>query len=265
MIIRFVNAKTKETEEIRFDPPVGIADAPAWQPTALKARHFTATYALHRVYSGRNLQYTLPPTHRPYWQAFEAIKKADLEKGLKDKYSEDPFQVQRDAIAAQAEKANNREKASTAGTVAATGVAGLSSSQTPRGWAGSPLVNMGKGTRGDVEKLIRVNKDWRNDPDITSPAKVSIKKELVSAGFRVSHAEEACEWASNLEDALGSRLGFKTVVTHNLTNQPSGICRMATYPCARRRHAGEVSTRQLLSWCCGFHDRLALSRVCFQT
>ncbi|KAK6359691.1 hypothetical protein TWF696_000833 [Orbilia brochopaga] len=201
--IRYKNTKTRETEEIRFEPPTGLKTVPDCFPTALEARHFTATYALHRVYSGRNLQYALPPTHRPYWQAFEAIKKEDVKQGKESKYSEDPFQVQRDKIAADAERAAAREKAAVAGTVAAAGASALSSSQVPKGWAGSPLVNMGKATRSAVEKFIRLNKDWRHDAaGMDKATKATVVKELVGAGFRVSHAEEACEWATNLEDAL---------------------------------------------------------------
>ncbi|KAF3923404.1 hypothetical protein ABW21_db0206027 [Orbilia brochopaga] len=201
--IRYKNIKTRETEEIRFEPPTGLKTVPDCFPTALEARHFTATYALHRVYSGRNLQYALPPTHRPYWQAFEAIKKEDVKQGKESKYSEDPFQVQRDKIAADADRAAAREKAAVAGTVAQGGASALSSSQMPKGWAGSPLVNMGKGTRSAVEKFIRLNKDWRHNPaGMDKATRTAVVKELVEAGFRISHAEEACEWATNVEDAL---------------------------------------------------------------
>ncbi|KAF3908610.1 hypothetical protein AA313_de0200867 [Arthrobotrys entomopaga] len=203
VIIRYKNPKTKETEELRFEPPQNKA-LPSYFPTALEARHFTATYALHRVYSGRNLQYALPPTHRPYWQAWEAVKKEDVKAGKDSKYAEDPFQVQRDHIAAEAAKALDREKAAIMGTVAAGGASALSSSQVPRGWAGSVLVNMGKGTRSLVEKFIRLNKDWKHDVGrMDGDTKEKVVRELKSAGFRVSHAEEACEWATNLEDALG--------------------------------------------------------------
>ncbi|KAK6505148.1 hypothetical protein TWF481_007069 [Arthrobotrys musiformis] len=202
VIIRSKNPKTQETETIRFDPPSALKTVPTFHPTALEARHFAATYALHRVYSGRNLQYALPPTHRPYWQAFEAVKKEDVKQGLEYKYSEDPFQVQRDRIAAEAEKAAAREKAALVGTVATTGAHAISSSQIPKGWAGSVLVNMGKGTRGLLEKFIRLNRDWKYDNTLDNITKHSIVGQLTSAGFRISHAEEACEWATNLEDAL---------------------------------------------------------------
>ncbi|RVD82610.1 uncharacterized protein DFL_007031 [Arthrobotrys flagrans] len=177
VIIRYKNPKTHETETIRFDPPSNLKTVPAFHPTALEARHFAATYALHRVYSGRNLQYALPPTHRPYWQAFEAVKKEDVKQGLESKYSEDPFQVQRERIAADAEKAAAREKAALVGTVATTGAHSISSSQVPKGWAGSVLVNMGKGTRGLLEKFIRLNKDWKYDNTLDNTTKHSIVRE----------------------------------------------------------------------------------------
>ncbi|KAF3164344.1 hypothetical protein TWF751_009720 [Orbilia oligospora] len=202
VIIRYKNPKTHETETIRFDPPSTLKTVPTFHPTALEARHFAATYALHRVYSGRNLQYALPPTHRPYWQAFEAVKKEDVKQGLESKYSEDPFQVQRERIAADAEKAAAREKAALVGTIATIGAHAISSKQVPGGWAGSVLVNMGKGTRGLLEKFIRLNKDWKYDNTLDNTTRYSIVSQLTTAGFRISHAEEACEWATNLEDAL---------------------------------------------------------------
>ncbi|EPS44763.1 hypothetical protein H072_1272 [Dactylellina haptotyla CBS 200.50] len=202
VIVRCKNPKTKEIEEIRFEPPTNVSTVPSHLPSALEARHFAATYALHRVYSGRNLQYTLPPTHRPYWQAWDAIKKEDVKQGKESKYSEDPFQVQRDKIAADAQRVADREKAAAIGTAAASGAASISSSQVPKGWSGSILVNMGKGTRTAVEKFIRLNKAWTHDAGLDPATRAKIVKDLTSVGFRVSHAEEACEWATNLEDAL---------------------------------------------------------------
>ncbi|KAF3914873.1 hypothetical protein ABW20_dc0105860 [Dactylellina cionopaga] len=202
VIVRCKNPKTQEVEHLRFDPPVELKTVPSHFPTAVEARHFAATYALHRVYSGRNLQYALPPTHRPYWQAFEAVKKEDVKQGKEKKYSEDPFQVQRDKIAADAERAAAREKAALVGAVAAGGASSVSSSQVPKGWSGSILVNMGKGARSEVERFIRVNKSWTHDANMNGKVKEGIVKELKDVGFRVSHAEEACEWATNLEDAL---------------------------------------------------------------
>ena len=61
-------------------------------PTALEARNFAATWALHRVASRLNFSMQLPPAHKRLWQDLEAVRKG-VSKDNAGRYATDPFEA----------------------------------------------------------------------------------------------------------------------------------------------------------------------------
>lgn len=85
------NPKTKELITIKFHPPKEIVKP---QETPLEARHYAATYALHRIAFNKNLHMVLPKNHKDLWSDLEAERKritADNEKRARLEYANDPF------------------------------------------------------------------------------------------------------------------------------------------------------------------------------
>ncbi|ORY36562.1 hypothetical protein BCR33DRAFT_479191 [Rhizoclosmatium globosum] len=65
-----------------------------WYPTEQEAKHWAATYCLHRVASHLSLHRLLPPTHQTFWNELEAIRKAESADVQKYDYAPDPFSVE---------------------------------------------------------------------------------------------------------------------------------------------------------------------------
>lgn len=87
------NPKTKEVIHIKMIP-----DSDLYQPkeTTNEARHFAATYALHRINYTKNMKMLLPVIFRNYWSDLEAKRLETLKsnKGHHDNiYNENPFLV----------------------------------------------------------------------------------------------------------------------------------------------------------------------------
>lgn len=85
------NPKTKELVQIKFHPPKEIVTP---QETPLEARHYAATYALHRIAFNKNLHMVLPTNHKNLWRDLDAERKRiaqDDPKRSKLEYANDPF------------------------------------------------------------------------------------------------------------------------------------------------------------------------------
>lgn len=85
------NPKTKELIQIKFHPPKEIVKP---QETPLEARHYAATYALHRIAFNKNIHMVLPSNHKNLWSDLETERKRitkENEKRAKLEYTNDPF------------------------------------------------------------------------------------------------------------------------------------------------------------------------------
>lgn len=89
--LQWENPKTKENIQIKYHPPKHIVKP---QETPLEARHFGATYALHRIAFNKNIHMVLPTNHKHLWSDLEVerkrIIKEDPNRG-KLEYANDPF------------------------------------------------------------------------------------------------------------------------------------------------------------------------------
>ncbi|GME94235.1 unnamed protein product [Ambrosiozyma monospora] len=90
-VLSWKNPKTQETIQVKMVPHRTIIKP---QETTLEARHFAATYALHRIASDKNMQMILPTNHKKIWAELETERKAMLKKDpnrAKLEYCSNPF------------------------------------------------------------------------------------------------------------------------------------------------------------------------------
>ncbi|EMC97764.1 hypothetical protein BAUCODRAFT_59313, partial [Baudoinia panamericana UAMH 10762] len=208
VILRQKNPKTHEITELPpILPPKEYMLEKGAQPSAVEARHFAAAYALYRVCNMKNMAMALPPQYRDLWRGdFQTLKTDAVAQGTGYLYDADPFLAikQRHEAKDAKEKeravaAKKREQSERDATVSLDGTA----HRPDRGWAKAPKVEMGVKTRREVERLVRSEGVW-NPYDVrpSKSARALVIEKLASYGFRPSHAEEATEYCSGLEEAI---------------------------------------------------------------
>jgi ATP-dependent RNA helicase DHX57 len=223
-----LSARNPKTNEVTKLPPFKLPPTHvqlAYQPTALEAKHFAATYALYRVCNMKNLHMMLPPDYKALWKDFEALKKQDVKEGKAWMYEADPFQAARErdeakvvaekkraAMQAAREKAaaDNDPGASLAfrgpgggGSGGGRGGGGGGAHGLMRGWATVPKIEMGNKTRTQLEDLLRRETVWNPHSIVmTAAQKAAIVREFKELGFRQSHVEEAVEECKDREETL---------------------------------------------------------------
>lgn len=104
-----VNPKTKELIQIKFHPPKEIVKP---QETPIEARHYAATYALHRIAFNKNLHMVLPTNHKNLWSDLEVERKRILKDDpsrCKLEYASDPFAAVLEKRKEDAAKKKERE------------------------------------------------------------------------------------------------------------------------------------------------------------
>lgn len=104
--LRWRNPKTNETVSVQMVPH---SDTYTAAPTTNEARHYAATYALHRIGFAKNMKMVLPTVFRDYWGALERARAEmlRLNRALHDTlYNENPFAV----VLAQREREARRDK-----------------------------------------------------------------------------------------------------------------------------------------------------------
>ena len=100
------NPKTKELIKLRMQP-----DPETYQPkeTTNEARHYVATYTLHRINHVKNMKMVLPIIFRDYWTALEKERLVLLKTNKEEhdfKFNANPFT----AFIEKREKKEKREK-----------------------------------------------------------------------------------------------------------------------------------------------------------
>lgn len=218
-----VNPKTKERESVRFVPSFEPQD------TALAARHYAATYGLHRVLSHRNVKMMLPPPHRDYWSELDK-EKAAAPPNLAWKWAEDPFQAVLDRQNDEAErrKASQKrtderatqqlvrqindtlrlEKKSTEEHAETESEGGRNSSadERVRSVKFNHVLTMSASFRSKAEAVIRQYNGFHfsvdNALDASHPRYPQILSTLRRIGFLDFQIREALEYANTLGDCL---------------------------------------------------------------
>ncbi|KAK9236756.1 P-loop containing nucleoside triphosphate hydrolase protein [Lipomyces kononenkoae] len=196
------NPKTSQIETVKFTPTGNLVGP---QPTALEARHFAATYTLHRIASHKNLQMVLPGEHKNLWRRMEDIRRLEVKAGSAHNYSADPFAVQRERREASA-AAHSKQHAGTDNAAAIQ--AGIAPEKkapaiVKKGWERVSAIDMSREVRALVETCIRKYHVWENLPGSNDcNLRDDVIQELVPLGFRKSHVIEAGEYTSSAQAAL---------------------------------------------------------------
>jgi ATP-dependent RNA helicase DHX57 len=153
-----------------------------------------------KVASHKNLQHVRPPEHRIYWQHLEALRKQDMQLGNDYKYQADPFLAKRQREAKlqhlEAQRLDSEKKKQAdeeRGIVVHEGKNTI--------WDRSPVAEMGLKTRKMVEQIIRNRYRWSLQA-MSKEMQGTIVERLAKIGFRKSHAEEACDYTKDEEEAL---------------------------------------------------------------
>lgn len=225
------NPKTGKVDTVQFAPPPELIKP---QPTALEARHYAATYTLHRIASHKNLRMILPGPHKELWAKLDQAKKDTPSDKVASLYAEDPFQAQRDRKAAQDEKRkkmesltdekreqiqikrtisevrnNLRQAQSQPGQDTKSPDSSNASSPSPATPPPPPkrvrfnnVLSMSREAQRTVERIIRQRNGFHAViPQKASPDQ-SIVPTLTKLGFEPFQAKEAVEYTSTLTDAL---------------------------------------------------------------
>ncbi|KAG0238761.1 hypothetical protein BGW42_002627 [Actinomortierella wolfii] len=223
------NKKTGQIETCSF-VPVDI-----YKPTAAEARHYGATYALHRVNSHKNMIMILPPGPRDYWSKLDDEKAKAGVQGM-HLYVEDPFmsnaqkmQLQQEA---QRKELEQHQKARELAAKKAGASAESSDSSRPstpsayasksildpealaeqkkKDWEKLPMVHMNQELRSEVEDVVKKQmagelyqtyiEEYGASGEPTYNMQLS--KALVRMGFRDRHVAEALQYCNDQASAL---------------------------------------------------------------
>ncbi|KAK9455053.1 P-loop containing nucleoside triphosphate hydrolase protein [Dipodascopsis uninucleata] len=195
------NNKTSQVEYVRFTPPEHLVGP---QPTALEARHFAATFTLHRIASQKNMSMILPGEHKTLWRKLDDQKRVDIKEGNADDYSTDPFIVQRERNAAKAAVLQKKKEKQEEKIAIKEGLAPVKRREvvSMKGWDTIPVVDMSKEMRSLVDSCIRKYHVWDMQKKPLENKRDFPVKELVDLGFRESHVLEAFEFVDTKHAAL---------------------------------------------------------------
>ncbi|KAF9982153.1 hypothetical protein BGZ65_003180 [Modicella reniformis] len=219
------NKKTGQIETATFTPQ------DTHKPSAVEARHYGATYALHRVNSHKNMMMVLPPGPRDFWSQLDADK-AKAGPSEQHLYLSDPFisqaaklqlQQQYQQLAVQ-EQARARSATPTKDPPAETTVhhgpseyssrstiAGESNGDTQKkNWDKLPMVHMNQEMRAEVEDVVK--KQMAGElyqmyieeygAHGTPMYNTGLSKALTRMGFRERHVAEALQYCNDQASAL---------------------------------------------------------------
>ncbi|KAF8971290.1 hypothetical protein BGZ46_010342, partial [Entomortierella lignicola] len=219
------NRKTGQIETVTFEPQ------DIFKPTAVEARHYGATYALHRVSSHRNLMMMLPPGPRDLWSQLDA-EKEKAGPGDQILYLQDPFisqaskvqlqqqyhqqalQEQAKARAATPTKDISNESKSNHGPseyASRSTLGGMSEDEKQKkNWDKLPMVHMNQEMRAEVEEVVKKQMAGelyqmyieeygaQGEPMYNT----NLSKALTRMGFRDRHVAEALQYCNDQAAAL---------------------------------------------------------------
>lgn len=216
------NPKTKEVIHIRMMPDTETLPP---RETTNEARHFAATYAMHRINYVKNLRMVLPTIFRDYWSDLEKKRQELLKKNKTEHdklYNANPFQVYLDEQAARAKQAKEREakmnnEAKINKPKASISIGKVTKKpENPRtkiiqknafarigrkAWENAPFIDFPVEIRRSIEEQIRHHITWTRE-DVSPESQKQWTQQFESLGFRPSHIEEAFSYTHTFTDAL---------------------------------------------------------------
>lgn len=202
VILRSTHPKTQEKTQLPvFEIPRQFRASLA-EPTAVEARHCAAALTLFRVCNRTQFHMMMPPKYKDLWKGtFQEIKADDESHGKAWMYQPDPFiafKEMEDAIAAAAKRREEIAKQK-AKEEAQPGLSPFRET----GWSRAPKVDMSKQMRRDVERLVRQHAIWNpHKAVISKDGNEMVIQDVVQAGFRRAHVQEAAEICKDKEEML---------------------------------------------------------------
>jgi HrpA-like RNA helicase len=226
------NPKTKQMVRIQMIP-----DSETYTPkeTTNEARHFAATYALHRINFSKNMKMLFPTIFRDYWTDMEAARTQllKLNKELHDrKFNANPFlahleevkrkdQKEKERLLKQQNEEKVKKPTISIGIKPATkpghkpsapvsfngNVAKEAAAITtfPRKvWENAPFIDFDSEIRTSIESSVRNHINWvfEHEDLLESKDNKACLQSLLKAGFREPHIKEAFKYTSTYIDAL---------------------------------------------------------------
>ncbi|KAG0258984.1 hypothetical protein BG011_002879 [Mortierella polycephala] len=218
------NKKTGQIETTTFTPQ------DIFKPTAAEARHYGATYTLHRVNSHKNLAMVLPPGPRDLWSQLDAEKEKAGISG-QHLYLTDPFISQTAKVQLQQQQHQQalqvmaKARAATPtkdiadivvhhgpSEYASRSALGgqTSSEQQKKNWDKLPMVHMNQEMRAEVEDVVKKQMAGElyqtyieeygasGEPQYNT----NLSKALTRMGFRDRHVAEALQYCNDQASAL---------------------------------------------------------------
>lgn len=226
-VLSWKNPKTSETITVKYHPPKEIVKP---QETALEARHYAATYALHRLAFHKNIHMVLPTNHKHLWSDLEVERKRITKEHpfrAKLEYTAEPFvavlEKRKDDEASRKERevkeaAMQKEKKPTImiGNKVATKAPAVKTSNYNRTtvssvnkvsfpnkiWNTAAMIDLDSELRANIEKAIKNHIDWSEEEVKSITADTSYLSQLERLGFRKVHIDEALKYTYTFNDTL---------------------------------------------------------------
>lgn len=220
------NPKTKEWVNLTMIPDKETLPP---RPNTNEARHFAATYVLHRINYMKNMKMLFPILFRDYWVILDT-ERANLLKTNKYKhdikFNANPFlahlQVEKDRLDSQKAKEKqleNAQKSSQPVSIARIDVKKPTQKSVPKVvtapllknlpvatfsrkvWEQAPFIDFSLEIRISIEKSIKKHINWilhHHEPT----ENVGTLDQLSKLGFRETHVVEASKYATSFIDCL---------------------------------------------------------------
>lgn len=235
-ILSWKNPKTQETINVKYHPPKDIVKP---QETTLEARHYAATYALHRLAFNKNIHMVLPKNHKDLWSDLEVERKritkdhpfrakleytaepfmAVLEKRKDDEKAKKEREVKEAAIqkekkptiiigkklVSSVKKPNDKPSRETtkSSNYNRNIVSTVTKTTFPKKvWNNTAMIDLDSELRTSIEKAIKNHIDWSEADADNSASSVSYASKLEELGFRKVHVDEALKYTYTFNDTL---------------------------------------------------------------
>ncbi|VEU23440.1 DEKNAAC104750 [Brettanomyces naardenensis] len=229
-VLSWKNPRTQEVITVKMHPP-----SPPVKPqeTPIEARHYAATYALHRIAFDKNIHMVLPSNHKDLWRDLEEARKELVRQNPRKaslEYTSDPFAAILEKRKENERRANEREarEAEEKKTKKPTIVIGNGTKSNPHArasklqvldkltnsplsqvmfprkvWENAVMIDLEPRTRALIDDAIRHHSDWTETDDSASELKsIDYSELLEEIGFRKTHIDEAVQYTSSFNDSL---------------------------------------------------------------
>lgn len=232
-VLSWKNPKTSETIVVKYHPPKEIVKP---QETALEARHYAATYALHRLAFHKNIHMVLPTNHKHLWSDLEVERKRitkDHPARANLEYTAEPFvavlekrkvdeSLRKEREVKEAALKKEKKPTIMIGNKVLTNKSSLKPSNTVKNsnynrstvssvhnvsfpnkvWNSAAMIDLDSELRANIERAIKNHIDWSEEEVKSTTADTSYSSQLERLRFRKVHIEEALKYTYTFNDTL---------------------------------------------------------------